>query len=103
MAGFEFLRAESLHRHADVLLFPARIREAQVDEFNVLIFDSLEYFFWSHGFFLLIGFSWRSKSKSAFGRTGIILDQAQIKKALDPIFGSKTSSSVRTPSCRMPL
>src|SRR5262249_39611783 len=52
VAGFKFLRTESLDRHADVLFLAARIRKAQVDEFDVFILDSLEYFFWSHNFFL---------------------------------------------------
>ncbi len=52
MAGFEFVRAEGCDGHADVLFLAARIGEAKVNEFDVLIFNCLEYLFWVSCFFL---------------------------------------------------
>jgi len=53
VTGFEFVRAEGFDWHADVLFLAAGVGKAEVDEFDVLILDCLEYFFCSHKFFPL--------------------------------------------------
>src|SRR5262245_14068352 len=65
MAGFEFLGAESFDGHADVLFLAARIGKAEVNEFDVLIFDCLEDLFWGHIFFLETGFLFFIESVAA--------------------------------------
>ena len=54
MAGFEFLRSKRLDRDAHVLFLAARVGKAEIDEFNVLILDCLEYVFWGHSLFLAL-------------------------------------------------
>src|SRR6185436_20232884 len=48
--GFELILAESLDGHTDVLFLAARIGKAEIHEFDVFIFDGLEYLFWGHIF-----------------------------------------------------
>ena len=54
VAGFEFLRSKRLDRDAHVLFLAARVGKAEIDEFNVLILDCLEYVFWGHSLFLAL-------------------------------------------------
>jgi hypothetical protein len=44
----ELLLVEMPHRHADVLLLAAGIREPEVDELHLLVLDELQYIIGGH-------------------------------------------------------